>query len=67
MEALAKMFFQFVSKDPQMKEGIAKACDFCFRLDARLAAIEAKVGIEVKPLRADFLDKVESHVNGNAN
>ncbi len=67
MEALAKMFFGFMSKDPQMKEGVAKSIDFIMRLDARLAAIEAKVGIEPQPLSPSLIDEAEKRVNGHAN
>lgn len=64
MEALAKMFFTFMQRDPRLREGVFQSIDFFNGLDARLRAIEAKLDIQHPPLDGVNLPHVGSVPNG---
>jgi hypothetical protein len=66
MEMIAKMLLQFLQKDATMREGVSQSVDFIRRLDARLRAIEAKVGINEPPLSTDLTDELRKATNGTA-
>lgn len=62
LEGLAKSFFAYLQKDPEMREQVAKAGNFVTTLDARLARIEKALGIsdaQVIPLPTGSRPSVE--------
>ncbi len=66
MEALAKMFFTFLSKDTQMRAGVFQSINFVYGLDARLRAIEAKLGIVTPPLSSESLPAMNGNSDASA-
>lgn len=66
MEMIVKMLLQFLQKDETMRLGVSQSVDFMRRLDGRLRAIEAKVGIAEAPLSEDLTDELRKASNGPA-